>query len=347
MATTASSLLPRRQPADDQQLLRLFWNRAELKRELERLRRDNERLLDQLRQQENAGLRSRQRLEQLENLLADPLAAANALVHYQLRGVWQLARKHLLRFARELGERQQEREEQLAREHFARLRGNALAAIDNRLAEVERRLRVVQMDLAIVDKQRGCLRGFWNWSRRRALQDQAAAIHAALDGLRLQVADIEAERRLREAEPCPSFPGLSVEARRHINLALIAMAQQLLIHFSRHDVARLARDASAQGLAEAGYGDVMQCQQLTRNIREVMAGADAIDGMAALVRHRAEWLRGQVAYRRDADTVPLAEALAVIPLEPPTLGDSDGEAASLAVNVLGEEYWDLYGILLP
>jgi len=348
MATTASSLLPRRQPTDQQQLLRLFWNRAELKRELGQLRRDNERLLEQLRQQEGAGLRSRQRLEQLESLLADPLTAANAVVHYQLRGVWQHARKRLQRFARELRERQQGREEQLAREHFARLRGNAVAAVDSRLAEVERRLRVVQMDLAILDKQERCLRGFWNWPRRRAVRNQAAAIHATLDGLRRQVSAIEDERRLREAEPCPPLPGLSVEARRHINLALIAMAQQLLILLGGHGVARLARDASAQELAEAHYGDVAQCQQLVRHIGEVMAGAAAIDDMDALVSRRAEWLRGRVGYRRDTDTVPLADALASIPLELPSgAGDEEAQAGALPVNILAEEYWDLYGILLP
>ena len=77
MATIASPLLQRRKEPDEEQLLKLFWNRAELKKELGKLRLEKEKLVDQLRQQESVNLRSEQRLEQLENLLADPLQAAN------------------------------------------------------------------------------------------------------------------------------------------------------------------------------------------------------------------------------------------------------------------------------
>ena len=124
MATIASPLLQRRKEPDEEQLLKLFWNRAELKKELAKLRREKEKLIDQLRQQETINLRAQQRLEQLENLLADPLQAVNAVIYYQLRGVWQQCRKRLMRVARELADRQQDREEQHSRGRFEQKRAS-------------------------------------------------------------------------------------------------------------------------------------------------------------------------------------------------------------------------------
>ena len=52
---------------NDEQLLKLFWNRAELKKELAQLRREREKFIDQIRQHEGLNLRVQQRLEQMEN----------------------------------------------------------------------------------------------------------------------------------------------------------------------------------------------------------------------------------------------------------------------------------------
>lgn len=347
MATIAPPLLQRRQEPDDQQLLKLFWNRAELKKELAKLRRENDRLIDQLRQQENASLRTQQRLEQLENLLADPLEAANAVVYYQLRGVWQQSRRRMVRFARELSERQQDREEQVLHQQFEQGRGAALAAIDSRIAETERRLRLVRTDLDAVELRLGQLRGFWNTFRRRALGDQRAAIQAALDGLEQQVARIQEERSLQAAESGAPFPGLSIEARRNINLAVIALAQQLLIHFSEGDVASLAREAAARSLADSSYGDAERCQTLARNIEAVASRVDAPDRMGTLIQRRAELLRQSARYRRESDTIPVAGSFATVPVVLPEPGQPQRmDARVLEVNVLVEEYWDIYGVLL-
>jgi hypothetical protein len=347
MATIASPLLQRRQEPDEEQLLKLFWNRAELKKELAKLRREKDKLIDQLRQQEAINLRAQQRLEQLENLLADPLQSVNAVVYYQLRGVWQQARKRLLRLARELSERQQDREERFALQQFEQARDAELVAIDDRIADIERRARVVQGDLKAVETRLDGLRGFWNYFRRRGLLDQRAAIQAALDGLQAQIARVQDERKLKEAEPCPAFPGLSVEGKRNINLAIIAMAQQLLIHYADHDVAALAREASIRSLADVSYGDVAHCQLLGRNIESVTSRVDAVDRMAGQIRRRAEFLKQTAQYRREIDTVPVAGSFAKVPVAIQEQGEprpADGRV--IPVNVLAEEYWDVYGVLL-
>ena len=66
-----------------EQLLKLYWNRAGVKRELKALRRERFELLDKLKEQEGAIVRAQEQLEGLERLLTNPLAAANAMVYFQ------------------------------------------------------------------------------------------------------------------------------------------------------------------------------------------------------------------------------------------------------------------------
>jgi len=112
MNNLASPLRSNNSEPEEERLLKLFWNRAELKKELASLRAEGDRLKDRLQQQEGTILRSKQRLEQLEGILADPLQAANAAVFYQLRGVWHSCRKKMVRMANDLLEHQQSRENQ-------------------------------------------------------------------------------------------------------------------------------------------------------------------------------------------------------------------------------------------
>lgn len=347
MATLAAPLLQRKKEPDDEQLLKLFWNRAELKKELAKLRREKEKLVDQVRQQEGLNLRIQQRMEQLENLLGDPLQAANASTFYQLRGVWQQCRKRLQRLARELTERQQDREEQYARSVFERQRDAELAVLDGKLAELEERARQVDADRRTVEDRLLQLRGFWNYFRRRATAEQVEAVRAALDGLASQIERLRAERRAREAEAPPPFNGLSVEGRRNINLAVIAMAQQLLVHFADHNVAGLAREASVRSLTDVTYGSVAECRALSQNVEAVTRRLDAGDKLMSQMRRRAEYLRANAQYRRESDTVPVAASFSTVPLLMREAGENGpADDRLIRVNVLADEYWDVYSVLL-
>jgi hypothetical protein len=347
MASVAAPLLQRRKEPDEEQLLKLFWNRAELKKELGGLRRDKEKLVDQLRQQESVNLRAQQRLGQLENLLADPVHAISAMVYYQLRGVWQQNRKRLMRLARELSERAQAREQRQVTLQFEEKRNGELAEIDMHIADLEARASGVTEECRILDDQRQRLRGFWNYFHRRAARERADAARATVEGLQAQVDRLQAARREKEREEGPALAGLSVESRRNINLAIIATAQQLLVHFAEGNVAGLAREAAVRDVAEVSYGSPAECQALGQTIQGVVYGLDAGDRLHALVRRRAEYLKLTAQYRRDNDTVPLAVSFAMVPV---AIGET-GEAApaderQIPVNVLADEYWDIYSVLL-
>lgn len=347
MLALAQTLLARRRPVDDDRLLRLFWNRAELKREFAKLQRERERMVDQIRQQEGAVLRAQQRLDQLEGLLADPERAANAAVYFQLRGIWAYGRRRLARLARDLTTRQQEREGQREAARFEEHRLAALHAIEQRLLPLQERRASLEAELTAVRASRFERTGFWNYFTRRRLDAEQAVLVAARQSVDEQIERYERARQEKLKEEAPLPDTLGVEGKRLVNLSVIALAQELLLAFTEHDVVRLARDASLRQVSEVSYGPLKSCRALSVRIEAVLRKVEAMDELAARMRRRAEFLRQTVSYRRDSDTVPAPDGLAVLPAQLTVDGEPrPAGAREVAVNVLADEYWDIYGVLL-
>jgi hypothetical protein len=343
----AQQFLARRRPVDDDRLLRLFWNRAELKREFAKLQRERERMLDQVRQQEGALLRAQQRLDQLEGLLADPERAASAAVYFQLRGIWAYGRRRLGRLARDLATRQQEREGQREAARFEEHRLAALHAIEQRLQPLRERRAALEGELTVIRARRFERTGLWNYFARRRLDSEQAVLVAARQAVDEQIGRYERAREDKLKEEAPLPDGIGVEGKRLVNLSVIALAQELLLAFSEDDVVTLARDASLRQVSEVGYGQLQACRDLSRRIEAVLRKVEAMDELAGRMRRRAEFLRQTVGYRRDSDTVPAAEDLARVPAQLTRDGDPrPAGAGELAVNVLADEYWDIYSVLL-
>ena len=113
-----SALIERDDNPTSEQLLKLYWNRASVKRELRAIKQERFELLDKLKEQEGAIVRAQEQLEGLERLLTNPLAAANAMVYFQLRHLWRVGAQRLEQFGKEL-QVQREKRERAPRGHAA------------------------------------------------------------------------------------------------------------------------------------------------------------------------------------------------------------------------------------
>ena len=122
--------------SQDEQLLRLYWNRAAVKKELAGLRKERHDLLDRLKQQEGAVVRAQEQLEALERLLTNPLAAANAMVYFQLRHLWRIASQRLQQFTTELRLQQEKRERDQLHGQILAKRERRLKAIEGKIASL-------------------------------------------------------------------------------------------------------------------------------------------------------------------------------------------------------------------
>lgn len=343
--TSVVSNLPRQQrsgAADDDRLLDLFWNRAELKKAFADLRAERDRLRLRVRDQEAQILRARQRVEELEGVLADPAQAANATVFYQLRALWGYGRRRLMRLSRDLATHERERLQEAGRQAFESSREVDLAALDRQLADARRRVQDAQQVWVALARRR---RSLWAWVGSRPSREE---LEMAQDTVRVARGERDRIEQLRQSklhEAAPDGGGLDVDGRRRINLAVIALAQELLLHFDEDGLARLSREAVSRQFGEVDYGNPSSCRRLSRGLASGLAAFEALRDLPARIRHRARYLEKLARYRLDTDSVPVASCLETIP---PRL-DSEGSPLDnrlVATNVLAEEYWDLYAVLL-
>ena len=330
---------------DDHRVLALFRNRAELKKAYGELQEEVYRLKDRIKQQEGATQRVQEMLSALEGRLGTCETAFPALAFYQLRRLWQTGHELLERFVAELASQQEERER---RQHLAEHNRRVFAkrqGADQRLREAQRLAAEEGARLAGLESERAGLRRFWHYFKRRALEHAISQARAAAAAAHLaQAAAAEAVEAIA-GEPPPEFPGLSLDARRAINIAAVAYAEVLCLRLSRTQLVMQAREATRHREATDEYGARPECESLMKQIERA---DELLRGRANLtqeVKQRSDRLKQVARYRTATDAAPTAESLAF------SEGDALGAAPSGLVaarmpNVLAEDTWDLYRVLL-
>jgi hypothetical protein len=317
---------------EHERLLKLFWNRAELKKELQGLDEQLHNLRNRLKQQESANARLQEQQEQLESILGRPARAPDALVHFALRGLWRASRGQLEQLAEDLRRQRQDKERKRQLAEFQADRSERLKVAATRLAEVEQVAATEQARLAEGERRLALMTGFWNYFRRRELAFELAAQRERTAASGRQLEDMREALRTIEKEPWPEFAGLSVEGRRVINLTVIAHAQLLYERLAPAGLAAQARLAMNRGVQEARFGSRQDCLNRLDEIERAVKGLESVESMAGELRDRAEKLRATVGWRNREDVVPTPATL------PPS--------ASGGANVLLDDYWDVYRILL-
>jgi predicted nucleic acid-binding Zn-ribbon protein len=327
------------------QLLQLFWNRAQLKKELARLQDERHKLLGRLHAQETETEIAREQLAALEHYLGNPEAGPHALVYFQLRGLWRTCASKLERFSQQLYQQQADRERRRQRIEFDQARQRQLAELDRRIDEVRTEAETLSAHIKLVDAKLASLRGIWNYFKRRKLREAIAADTGRLDALALQLTDLSDDRAEVAARTPGELTSLSVDGRRVINTAVIAYAQHLVVALSAGGLAMLSKETSTKGLLEVHYGDREECVRLLALLRDANLTIEQKSADLGSLKERTDALRAGAAYRSDADTVPLTDSIGTLPV--PTAIVSGLETANrTGINVLVDDYWDLYKALV-
>jgi DNA repair exonuclease SbcCD ATPase subunit len=317
---------------DDDRVLHLFRNRAELKKAYGGLQDEVHRLTERIKQQEGATARVQEMLHGLEARLSQPETAYPALVFYQARELWALGRALLTQFVAELATQQEERERRAFLAERNRQLFSRRQSVEAALQEAESRAADARATVAQLEQRLAQLRRFWHYFRRRALRQQLQA--AQLQSL-LCVQDLEAARAARdalEAEPLPEFAGVSLDARRAINMAAIAYGQVLCDRLARSGLVELAREAaSRREPPREEYGDRAHCEGIMLEIARARVTLQGRTNLTPEIKQRSDRLRDLAKYRAAADTVPTAESLG---------SAMDGS------QVLADDLWEIYRVLL-
>ena len=328
--------------ADEERLMQLFQNRAGLKKAYADLNDEFHLLRDKLKQQEGATIRVQEQLDSLAELLADPTSGFSALVFYQLRGLWKTCHQQLSGFAAELIRTQEARE-------IARHKADGDAARRSRLVDVDHRLQMAagkadlqRQHLAAVNSELSRLTAIWHYFERRRRYKSLEALRQAVVVADAEVGDLHAERSTIGNEALDDFPGTSLAARRNINLAIISYAEILCETVDAHGLAARAKEAVARRVHEMNFGGRTECEEYMQRIRKAQSAVVGQKQITVIVKAKMERLRAACAYRNSADTVPTVDSLA----SETDKADKSRAAVAPGWNVLAEDYWDLYNLMM-
>jgi DNA repair exonuclease SbcCD ATPase subunit len=321
--------------AEQERLLKLFWNRAELKKELQSLDDQLHNLRNKLKQQENANSRLQQQLEQLEVLLGNPERGLDALVHFGLKALWRACRDQLEKFASELKHERQDaqRKQQLA--EFQADRSERLKVADERLRQAQEVAEAERGRLGQFEARMTRLQRFWHYFKRRELAAEIVAQRERCAGADRHLDDMREAHRTIEKEPWPEFPGLTIDNRRLVNLAVIAYAQHLFARLAVSGLAMDARLANNRSVESAKHGNLEACLARLREVSQALAMVNVQDGLAEEIKKRGEKLASTASWRNANETVPQPASL------PPAATGGVPDA-----NILVDDYWDVYKVLL-
>jgi hypothetical protein len=345
-----AAILERQPAAPTEELLKLYWNRADVKRELKALRRERFELLDKLKEQEGAILRAQEQLEGLERLLTNPLAAANAMVYFQLRHLWRIGAQRLEQFGRELQTQREKRERTQLQDAEIAKRQRRLDAVKEKMAGLADKRRAAAEEQARIEQKLENMNRLLRLFRSGALKRQIEGLRGGRQMLEEKLDELRALTEKIQGEPLPEPEGLSLDSRRLINTAVIALAQHLVVHFSEHDLASLAKTSTERAVADMKFGDRRDCDRMVERIREKIEELKQQKTFADQVKRRTDLLLTEVKYRNDTDSVPTVECVQLINRTPGAqLNELElarrTSDAPLRINVVADDYWDLLAVM--
>lgn len=331
--------------AGEQRVIQLFRNRAELKKAYGSLQDEVHRLKDRLKQQEGATARVQEMLEGLEARLASPETAYPALVFYHLRGLWGTGRDLIAQLVADLARQQEEKERrhhltESNRRQFARRQ-----ALDAQLREAETAAAEAVARLADSRRRLAALTRFWHYFQRRELGRRVQVLEANSQAAAAALAQARDAHEALANEQAAEFPGLSIEARRAINLAAIGYAELLCLRLVRTPLVAQAKDAAARREVIDDYGTRVECERLMADIARARAVLQQRGQLSPELRARTDRLRQLAKYRNPEDSMPTVDSIGMAEGDVLDRGGQGANAAHLP-NVLGEDTWDLFRVVL-
>jgi hypothetical protein len=227
-------------------------------------------------------------------------------------------------------------------------RERRLSALGDKLDSVLSKQQALVLECGELEERLKTINAFKRFFQGARLRRRIAGMTDGNGALQEKVDELTKLREKIQSEALPEPEGLSLESRRLINCAIIGLAQHLCVHFSEHDLVSLTKTSTERPVGDMKFGDRRDCDRMVERIRERIEDMRQQATLADEVRRRTDYLVGQAQYRNETDAVPTAESVATIPLRLPDEGDEPARRTTdtpLGINVLLEEYWDLFASL--
>jgi hypothetical protein len=273
------------------------------------------------------------------------------MVYFQLRHLWRVGAQRVEQFGRELHTQREKRERAQLQEAESAKRERRLEAVKEKIAGITEKRQLATDELARLKQALASMNGFIRLFRSGGLKRQIAGAESGRKMLEEKLEELQALIEKIQGEPLPEPEGLSLDSRRLINTAIIALAQHLVVHFSEHDLALLAKTSTEKAVADMKFGDRSDCDRMVERIREKIEELKQQKTFADHVKRRTDLLLGEVKYRNETDSVPAVESVQLTPrMSAGAQGDGPemtrrASDAPLRVNVVADDYWDLLTVM--
>lgn len=325
---------------DSEKLLRLYWNRAELKKEFADLRSDKFRLQELIKEQEGATARVQQKLDNLEQLLLDPEWVYNVIIYFQLKHLNLRCQSKLEKFAEQLKQQRERRKNSEVLSDWQARRDAEGDALKREIGEQRLKAQMLEDRLQAEQHRLVTMSAFVRFFRKRsvtaALDELAASIDAAQQCEERLLLDYEELQN----RPPPETQGLDVAAKRMINFTILAFAQHLYLHFREDGLVDLAKEAGDKSVGAINYGGKKDCDRIVDMVRKQLDRLEKSRDFAAVMRQRARMIAEKAVFRGDGDAVPVSNSVSTVY----SIG-KQGDVREIDANLLGENYWNLADIV--
>ena len=325
---------------ENDKLVELFKNRAELKKEFAALDKEKYRLQKLIKEQQGATARVTQRLEHLESLLVDPEWVHTVGVFYQLRSLNRRCQGKLAKFA-----------EQLKQQRESRRRDSQLGAwkakLDAQRAEVEEQLvahrekiRSIEEQVQVERHRVESMNGLSKILKGRAASVELSELDEQLDAARSDERGLLEKLESIEGAEHPDAPGLSIPEKRSINFMIIAYAQHLLLQFDDRNLVALVKESSEKSVGAINYGNKVDCDRLLERIVAHVESMEKASDYVDVLKRRAELIAEHAVFKEDDDAVPLAGTVATV-----FAISANGVVSKSDANIVGDNYWGITNVL--
>lgn len=290
------------------------------------------------------------RLGALDEMLSDPEKGQSVIVFYQLAALWAECNIQLAVRCQELVSRHEADEKQAQLLEFANAQRAKIAAAEERVFAARRPLeealdRKRQLEVDLAASQR-----FWHYFKRKKLVQALGALGEQLVPLQKARAQAEEELDKLKQAPAPEYPGLSVAAKRTINLHLIALAQYLYQTLMANSVAQHAQNTHGQLPNATVFGDTRTCLQMVTHIAEAVGKLKSDPERQLKLGQRFAWLQEKARFAKPEDTLPEREVYVSIEgsvgAGTREVKPFDLDAGKIPVNVVDNDYFGLKDLAL-
>lgn len=325
---------------DDEKLMDLYWNRNELKKEFADLRDEKFRLQDRIKQQDGAIARLQQKLDHIEDLLIDPDWGRNVLVFYQLRGVGLRCQRKLERFAEQLKQQREQKQQGQIMSNWRASIVQQIEAVEAQISERQGEILELEGRLQAENRRLSTMNGFVRLFRGRAVSNaidditlQIQAHEQDLDSLRFQIEGIN-------QQPPPDAAGLDLTTKRSINFMILSFAQQLYLLFDDDDLVTLIKEAGDKSAGAIRYGSDSDCESIFERLNRGVDAMEKGSDFAEALQKRAKLIGERAVFQSDDDAVPAPGTVATL-----YRFSANGTVKEGDANILGENYWGIAGVL--